>query len=67
MKIEQEVEIPMTPNFIKVGDTHKPITDFTDDQLREIGKEWTEALVKKSRTRGGKMKLDPSQHMHLTD
>lgn len=56
MKIQVEVNIPTTPNYIRVGGKLKPITDFTDSELREIGKEWTQALVEKSRRRSGALK-----------
>jgi hypothetical protein len=45
-----EVKTPMTPNFIATenGD-HIPVTDFSEPELREIGKAWTEALIVKRR------------------
>jgi len=45
--LEVQIEIPLTPNFIRY-DQRKiiPIWQFTEEELREIGKEWTEALVK---------------------
>lgn len=53
---ELPVEIPRVPNFIRIKlcskhtDREKDpvllgIEDFTDEELREIGKEWTETLV----------------------
>lgn len=45
--LEIELEIPMTPNFIRYGERkHIPIQDFTIEELREIGKQWTENLIK---------------------
>lgn len=48
MKKEIKVEIPSTPNFIKVGEVVVSIEDFTDEELKELGKEWTEDLLKKA-------------------
>lgn len=45
------VEVPLTPNFIKCGDNTEPISRFTSEELRKIGKEWTDALVVKARER----------------
>jgi hypothetical protein len=49
MKIEVEVKPPLVPNFIIVGNSQKAIQDFSDDQLRTIGAEWTEELLRKAR------------------
>ncbi len=48
-----EFETPSLPNFIRAKatdeDVHNRTTigvgDFTDEELKEIGKEWTEALL----------------------
>ena len=48
MKKEIKVEIPMTPNYIKVGDVVVSVEDFTEAELSEIGKEWTMALIEKA-------------------
>lgn len=45
------VEIPLVPNFIRCGANTEPISRFTSEELRLIGKEWTEALVVKARSR----------------
>ena len=45
MKIEVEVKIPMVPNYITAGTQQLDVKDFSDEQLREIGKLWTERLV----------------------
>lgn len=45
------VEVPMTPNFIKCGLNVEPISRFTSEELRKIGKEWIEELVIKARRR----------------
>lgn len=51
MKItkEAEVRIPLVPNFIFVGEDNVPIKEFTEEQLRELGQEWVEELVKRSK------------------
>jgi len=43
------VHCPLVPNFIKTDYEMISIADFTEDELREIGKEWTEELIKKSK------------------
>ena len=47
MKKEIEVFIPSVPNFIQVGKGATPlgIEMFTEAELRQIGKDWTEKLV----------------------
>lgn len=47
MEIKVEVKIPSVPNFFRIGDGLEsiPVQDFTDDQLRQIGAEWTEKLI----------------------
>lgn len=48
--IEVTIEIPETPNFIRYGDRKTlPVSDFTEKELREIGRQWTGGLVKKSK------------------
>lgn len=42
------VIIPLTPSFIKVGEQYVSIDEFTEYELRQIGKEWTENLIKKA-------------------
>lgn len=42
------VVIPLTPSFIKVSEQYVSIDEFTEDELREIGREWTENLIKKA-------------------
>ena len=54
-KIEITIEVPITPNFLRnrVEGREKavliPIQDFTDDELKEIGLEWGEKLIKEAR------------------
>jgi hypothetical protein len=45
------IELPSVPNFILVKGTKEtvPVSEFkTDDELREIGAEWTDELIKKA-------------------
>lgn len=43
------VEVPMIPNFIRCGLSTEPISRFTSEELRKIGKEWIDELVIKAR------------------
>lgn len=45
------VDIPSVPNFIRCGDNTESISRFTTEELRMIGKEWTEELVVKARSK----------------
>lgn len=48
---ELEISIPTLPNFLCVGETEcLSISDFSEKELRQIGKEWTDALVRKSKS-----------------
>ena len=53
MKKEIGIKIPTVPNFIgyetEVYITGMPIASFTEKELRQIGKEWTEKLVEKGK------------------
>ena len=40
------VTIPSVPNFIKVGEQSLSIADFSEAELRAIGRAWTEDLLK---------------------
>lgn len=45
-----KIQTPTTPNFIKVRVGSKeevtlPISDFTEEELREVGRKWTEELI----------------------
>lgn len=42
------VEIPSIPNFIRVGSGTFPIQDFTEEELKHIGEEWTKKLIEKA-------------------
>ncbi len=46
--------LPTLPNFIRdERDAAIPVEDLTQDQLRELGQKWTEALMRKARDRAG--------------
>lgn len=51
VKTEMEIVLPSLPNFVRTPhkDVAIPIADLTEDQIREIGKQWTDALVQKFR------------------
>ena len=52
--LKQEVEIKplLPPNFIlTVGNDPVHISEFTEEELRELCMEFTETLIKKSRTK----------------
>lgn len=34
-----KVEVPVVPNYIRVGKLLADIKDFTDDQLKELGEQ----------------------------
>lgn len=46
MKIE--IKTPTTPNFIIVNGMPYAVGDFCDEELQEIGKRWTAALIEKA-------------------
>ena len=39
------ITVPMVPNFIRLDDVYKPLSQFTVAQLRAIGEAWTDRLV----------------------
>ena len=56
MKDEMDIEVhlkikpPKTPNFIRTGeDMSVAIGDLADDDLREIGRVWTESLIERAK------------------
>lgn len=50
MKKEIDVKLPSLPSFIFVGSDSKPysLNSFTEEELREIAREWGEALIQKA-------------------
>lgn len=52
IQISQEFRLPILPGYIVTTDgVSIAVETFSEEQLREIGKQWTEALVKKARDR----------------
>lgn len=51
-KINLDIDIPMVPNFITVRGVKLPVSDFEEETLREVGKEWTENLIKRAKEQG---------------
>lgn len=44
-----DVEIPRVPNFLLYGTNDKiSIADVSDKSLREIGRQWTQRLLKRA-------------------
>ncbi|MCE3278058.1 MAG: hypothetical protein K0S44_249 [Bacteroidetes bacterium] len=48
----------MVPNFIRISEVKSlsgggtiDIKDFTDEELRQIGKDWTDALIRNAKQR----------------
>ncbi len=55
MKIEVDLVLPMQPNYLKTvtGQT-VDVSDLNDEQLQEIGKQWTVQLIQHARDRRDK-------------
>ncbi len=53
MKLTLDFTVPRVPNFIRTRfeDGYVAIERLTDDELREVGKEWTEALIEHAKKR----------------
>ncbi len=50
ISVVAHVEIPTVPNFLMMSDGQRlSIAAVTEEGLKEIGKEWTLALVNKAR------------------
>lgn len=50
IKTERTLLLPTLPNFLRTeGDEAVPIESLTQEQLREIGQQWTDALLRKAR------------------
>lgn len=48
MEKKIKFKLPMLPNFVMAEGNSQystDIKDFTDEELKQIGKEWTEALL----------------------
>jgi hypothetical protein len=49
VQIKIECEVPTVPNFLETVNGQVPISAVTEEALRELGKQWTEALVMRAR------------------
>lgn len=49
LRLDVKVKIPMTPNFIQMAEASVHIRDIDEATLRQIGREWTEQLVARSK------------------
>lgn len=57
--VKASVKLPNLPNFLIISETPEgasapgtiDVADITDEALRQLGKEWTEALVEHARLR----------------
>ena len=48
LQVTVQAEVPSVPNFIRLSDGQTfPVHAFTVKDLKKIGKEWTEALIRK--------------------
>lgn len=50
IQVHADIVLPRVPNFLLFGDGMGKISiaDITDDSLRGLGAEWTEALIKRA-------------------
>ena len=54
MKIEilqdrqSRVTVPMVPNFIKLDEQYRLLSQFTPAQLKAIGEAWTQRLIERA-------------------
>lgn len=49
-------KIPHTPNFLMGEDKFsRPIEKFTDEELKEVGRMWTDALLENARVKRKKL------------
>ena len=54
-QVKADIVLPIIPNFIRLtgGGQSMCISDFTDEGLRELGKQWTEQLIVKAQEKRG--------------
>jgi hypothetical protein len=65
---EQRVQLPSLPNFIRDADDKAiSIVDLSEEQLREIGKQWTDALVRKAASKRHQMTRAINTKLHGKD
>lgn len=48
VKSTKSIELPSTPNFVKVDGVMRPISELTPFTIRKIGREWTKELLAKA-------------------
>jgi len=48
VEITQSIAVPMTPNFLKVGDNTVPVNSIPESALREVANKWRDALLVKA-------------------
>jgi hypothetical protein len=54
VKTTRTLLLPTLPNFLRTpADEAVDVGDLTEDQIREVGAKWIDALVRKSRDRRG--------------
>lgn len=45
MNVQRKLSMPIIPNYLKVGSEMVSITELSDDELREFGKEFIQTLI----------------------
>jgi hypothetical protein len=51
------VEVPRTPNFIKVGGSYISIGSISEQTLKEVAQDWTNELMRKARAKRTELSL----------
>lgn len=55
MEKKIKLKLPMLPNFLFDENKNQyKVSELSDGEIRELGKEWTEALLKRNRERNKK-------------
>lgn len=52
LKIGMFIEVPMVPNFVRLKGAKEmtfPIHRMTDNEIKELGSQWTEKLLERAR------------------
>ena len=48
--IKIKIQCPNVPNFVRdENDRVFPVSSLTDDEIRQLGKEWTERLIERAK------------------
>jgi hypothetical protein len=48
--LEVKIEVPLTPSYLRYGDRKTlHISEFSEEELKQIGKEWTAELIRRSK------------------